>query len=94
VTEFEQIKSKQRHLDLIVASLSFCFLFIHSLNTNKSKMVKTQSQTENITIKKEEEVDVKPTRLLNGVTNTRSSGRIAKRKPPVTNNRSLPAQQV
>jgi hypothetical protein len=95
VTEFEQIKSKQRHLDLIVASLSFCFLFIHSLNINKSKMVKTRSQTENITIKKEEEEeDCKPTRLLNGVTNTRSSGRIAKRKPPVTNNRSLPAQQV
>jgi hypothetical protein len=57
-------------------------------------MVKTRSQTENITIKKEEQEDCKPTLVLNGVTNTRSSGRITKRKPPVTNNRSLPALQV
>jgi hypothetical protein len=56
-------------------------------------MAKTRSQTGNIRIKKEEE-DSKPALLLNGVNNTRRSGRIEKRKPPVTNNRRLPAQQV
>jgi transposase len=57
-------------------------------------MVKTQSQTGKVAIKKEEEKDCKPTRLLHGVTNTKSSGRIAKKKPPIINNRRLPAQQV
>jgi transposase len=56
-------------------------------------MTKTQSQTGNIAIKKEEE-DSKTTLLLNGVSNTRRSSRIAKRTPPVTNNRHLSAQQV
>jgi hypothetical protein len=57
-------------------------------------MVKTRSQTGNITIKKEQEEDVKPTMLLNDVSNTRRSSRIAKRKPSVTNSSSLPALQV
>jgi transposase-like protein len=56
-------------------------------------MAKTRSQTGNIKIKKEEE-DSKTTLLLNGVNNTRRSSRIAKRTPPVTNNRHLSAQQV
>jgi hypothetical protein len=55
-------------------------------------MVKTQSQTGKVAIKKEEEEDCKPTRLLHGVTNTKSSGRIAKKKQPIINNRPLPAQ--
>jgi transposase len=55
-------------------------------------MVKTRSQTGNITIKKEEE-DTKPTLVLNGVNNTRSN-KIAKRTPPVTNNRPVSAQQA
>jgi hypothetical protein len=57
-------------------------------------MVKTRSQTGNIAIKKEEQEDSKTTLLLNGVSNTRRSSRIAKRTPPVTNNRHLSAQQV
>jgi transposase len=57
-------------------------------------MVKTRSQTGNITVKKEEEEDCKPSLGLMNVHNTRSSGRISKRRPPVTNNGSLPAQQV
>jgi response regulator of citrate/malate metabolism len=56
-------------------------------------MAKTRNQTGNIRIKKEEE-DSKPTLLLNGVNNTRRSGRIAKRAPPITNNRRLPAQEA
>jgi transposase len=56
-------------------------------------MAKTQSQTGNVAIKKEEEEDCKPSLGLN-VRNTRSSSRIAKKKLPVTNNRPLPAQQV
>jgi hypothetical protein len=56
-------------------------------------MAKTRSQTGNIKIIKEEE-DSKTTLLLNGVSNTRRSSRIAKRTPPVTNNRHLSAQQV
>jgi hypothetical protein len=56
-------------------------------------MTKTRSQTGNITIKKEEQDD-KPTLVLNGVRNTRSSDRISKRKPPIINNRTLPAQQI
>jgi DNA-binding transcriptional regulator YhcF (GntR family) len=56
-------------------------------------MAKTRNQTGSITIKKEEE-DVKPTLLLNGVSNTRTSSRIAKRRPSIINNRRLPAQQV
>jgi transposase len=56
-------------------------------------MAKTRSQTGNIKIKKEEK-DSKTTLLLNGVTNTRSSGRIAKRKPSIINSSSLPALQV
>jgi transposase len=57
-------------------------------------MAKTRSQTGNIAIKKEEQEDSKTTLLLNGVSNTRRSNRIAKRTPPVTNNRHLSAQQV
>jgi hypothetical protein len=34
------------------------------------------------------------TLVLNGVNNTRSSGRIAKKRPPIANNRQLPARQV
>jgi hypothetical protein len=56
-------------------------------------MVKTRSQSGNITIKKEEE-DGKPSLRLGSVRNTRSSGRISKRKPAIINNESLPAQQV
>jgi hypothetical protein len=56
-------------------------------------MTKTRSQTENIAIKKEEE-DVKHTLLLNGVINTRTSSRIAKRRPSIINNSSLSVQQV
>jgi transposase len=56
-------------------------------------MAKTQSQTGNITVKKEEE-DNKPALGLMNVRNTRSSGRITKSKEPITNNRRLPAQQV
>jgi hypothetical protein len=55
-------------------------------------MAKTRSQTGNITIKKEQ--DCKPSLGLINVYNTRSSGRIAKRKPSIINNRGLPAQQV
>jgi transposase len=57
-------------------------------------MVKTRSQTGNITVKKEDEEDVKPTLGLENVRDTRSSDRISKRIPPVTNNGSLRAQQV
>jgi transposase len=58
-------------------------------------MVKTRSQAGNITIKKEEEEeDCKPSLRLGSVRNTRTSTRIAKRKPPILNNRPLPAQQV
>jgi transposase-like protein len=56
-------------------------------------MAKTQSQTGNTAIKKEEQ-DSKTTLLLNGVNNTRRSSRIAKRTPPIINNRRLPNQQV
>jgi hypothetical protein len=56
-------------------------------------MVKTQSQTSKVAIKKEEEEDCKPSLGLN-VRNIRSSSRIAKKKPPIINNRPLPAQQV
>jgi transposase len=56
-------------------------------------MTKTQSQTENTAIKKEEE-DGKTALLLNGISNTRRSSRIAKRTPPIINNRRLPTQQV
>jgi transposase len=55
-------------------------------------MAKTRSQAGNITVKKEEQ-DVKPTLVLNGVNNTKSK-KITKRTPPVTKNRTLPAQQV
>jgi response regulator of citrate/malate metabolism len=57
-------------------------------------MAKTQSQTGNVEIKKEEQEDCKPTLVLNEINNTRRSSRIAKRTPSVTNNRRLPAQQV
>jgi hypothetical protein len=56
-------------------------------------MVKVASQTGNITIKNEEE-DCKSSLLFNGVTNTGSNIKITKRKPPIINNRPLPAQQV
>jgi hypothetical protein len=56
-------------------------------------MAKTRSQTGNIVIKKEEE-DGKTALLLNGISNTRRSSRIAKRTPPIINNRRLPIQQV
>jgi parvulin-like peptidyl-prolyl isomerase len=69
----------------------FFFLFIRSTLTKQNG--KTRSQTENITVKKEEE-DCKPSLRLGSVRNTRSSGRISKRKPAIINNGSLPAQQV
>jgi hypothetical protein len=56
-------------------------------------MAKTRIQTGNTAIKKEGK-DSQAELLLNGVNNTRRSSRIAKRKPPVTNNRPLPVQQV
>jgi outer membrane murein-binding lipoprotein Lpp len=55
-------------------------------------MAKTQSQTGNIAIKKEEQEDAKSTLLLNGVSNTRRINKIIKRKP--SNNRTLPALQA
>jgi hypothetical protein len=57
-------------------------------------MAKTRSQTGKVAIKKEEEEDCKPSLGLMNIRNTRSSGRIAKRKPPIMSNRRLPAQQV
>jgi hypothetical protein len=56
-------------------------------------MAKTQSQTGNIRIKKEEE-DSKPALFLNGANNARRSGRIEKIKPLIINNIRLPIQQV
>jgi hypothetical protein len=58
-------------------------------------MAKTRSQTGNVAIKKEEEEeDCKPSLRLGSVSNTRTSSRIAKRKPSIINTRTLPAQQV
>jgi hypothetical protein len=53
-------------------------------------MVKTQSQTENIVVKKEE--DVKPTLDAASVTMT-TRNKITKRKPTI-NKKDLPIQQV
>jgi hypothetical protein len=54
-------------------------------------MGKTQSQTENISIKKEEEEDCKPMLGVDSVTVTTRS-KITKRKSPIMSNISLPAQ--
>jgi transposase len=57
-------------------------------------MVKTRSQTGNVAIKKEEEEDCKPSLHLGSVRNTRSSDRIAKRKPSTINHRVFSAQHT
>jgi hypothetical protein len=55
-------------------------------------MAKTRSQTRNIVVKKEEE-DCKPNLGLDSV-NVTKRNKMAKRKPPINNNRRLSVQQV
>jgi transposase len=56
-------------------------------------MGKTQSQTGNIAIKKEEQEDSKTTLSVDSIATT-SINKIAKKKPPIINNRRLPVLQV